>query len=133
MKKLVATAVLLFVAASASAKTKRVQIYFVPWEVTTVIAMSADVVRASAKVKIEILDPESADRFVRSLAEEKMKPDPQNSVGDIRLVIDAEQDDGSIWSYHASRFALRAERSGKTRSINASFRAHFSFLYGEKG
>ena len=95
--------------------------------------MNAEHVRKRAFVKTEILDPSSADAFVAWLGEDKMKEDPRYQVEDIRLVIDAEQDDGTMRTFVASRFAISALSSGKVRIINDSFRAAFNYFYEEGG
>lgn len=134
MKKLVSLVFLLAVSASlAPAKTKSVHIFLVPWETLFRVDASADVVRRTASIKTDITDPWYADAFITWLEVDKMKTDPKISVRDIRLVIDAEQEDGSVHSYYASFFALCDARSGKVRLIDDTFRNRFSYFYEKKG
>lgn len=116
-----------------SAATKRVLIYYVGWNLETCVALSAADVRRTASVKTEITDGPVAEAFVRWLSEDKMAIEPKSKVNDLRLVIDAEQEDGSVWTYYADRNALFSVRSGKMRIISDSFRAHFSFFCEERG
>ena len=134
MKKLLSLFIILAVSATfASAKTKSLRIYLVPWDTEFVIAATADMVRGTASIKTTITDAWYADAFITWLRVDKMKSDPKSKVADIRLVIDAEQEDGSIQSYYASRFAICEVRSGKVRPIDASFRRQFSFFYEKIG
>jgi len=111
---------------TCTAKPKSVKIYYVPWSVATSVAMSAGGVRKNAFVTYEILDATYAAMFVKSLGEETMQADPELRVADLRLVIDVVDEDGSISSYYASQFAMVAEKSGKKKLIDESFRSRFT-------
>jgi hypothetical protein len=90
MKKLLSLVIILAVSATlASAKTKSLRIYLVPWETDFRIAASADTVRKIASIKTNITESWYAEAFVAWLGVEKMKIDPKTKVDDIRLVIDA--------------------------------------------
>lgn len=130
MKRLLALSIILVVSAAlAPAKTKSVHVYLVPWNTEFLASANADTVRKNASIKTDITEPWYADAFIAWLDVEKMKKDPKTKVDDIRLVIDAEQEDGSVQSYYASRFALCEVRTGKVRLIDESFRRQFSFFY----
>jgi hypothetical protein len=122
-----------FVPVFGWAKIKEVKIYHVPWDVLTFVAMLAEDVRKTAPFKIQISDATYAERFARSLAQEKMSEGDRLPVSDIRLVIDITDEDGSVVSFCASRFELGAQKSGKKRTIDDAFRARFTALYEEKG
>ena len=115
----------------ASAKTKSVRIYFVPWEIETFGGMTQNQVRGSASLTIDISDSWYADAFVKWLDEAKMTHDLSNKVQDIRLVVDALQDDGKTIVFYASQFAIYSERTGNVRSIDESFRSRFSYFYAK--
>ncbi len=114
------------------AKIQVVKIYHLPWSIATSTAMTAEGVRKNAMFKMEITDDGYAERFVRSLAAEKMSEGDHQPVSDLRLVIDVTSDDGSIITFVASRFELGGQKSGKKRTIDDAFRARFSSLYEEK-
>ena len=120
MKSFISLILLVFISGTASAKTKSVTIYFVPWSVVTAVAMNAESVRKNASSKTVISDPWYANRFVEWLDEGKMKDEPKWKVQDLRLVVDAVQDDGSVLTFYASRFALASQKTGKLRLIDAS-------------
>lgn len=133
MKKLLSVILLSgFLPLLGWAKVKEVRIYQVPWDVLTFSAMSAEEVRQTAPFKIQITDAIYAERFIRSLAEEKMTDGDHLPISDMRLVIDVTDDDGHVTSFYASRLELGAQKSGKKRAINDAFRARFSALYEEK-
>lgn len=131
MKSFISLILLVFISGTASAKTKSVTIYFVPWSVVTAVAMNAESVRKNAVSKTVISDPWYANRFVEWLDEGKMKDEPKWKVQDLRLVVDAIQDDGSVLTFYASWFALASQKTGKLRLIGDSFRSHFSFYCDE--
>jgi len=131
MKLLTSLFLMVVISCTASAKTKSVTIYFVPWSVTTAVAMNAETVRKIASSKTEISDPWYANRFIEWLDEGKMKDESKWKVDDLRLVIDAVQEDGSVITFYASRFALGSQKTGKIRLIDNSFRSRFSFYYDE--
>jgi hypothetical protein len=134
MKKLLVIIFLsAFVPLFGGTKIKDVKIYHVPWDVLTFANMTAEEVRKTAPFKIQITDAIYAERFVRALAEDKMSSGNHLPIADIRLVIDITGDDGSVTSFCASRFELGAQKSGKKRTIDDSFRARFTALYEEKG
>ena len=118
---------------TCTAKVKSVKIFHVPWGMMTYSAMSPEAVRKSAIVKVEISDSGYplgfAERFVLWLKEGAMKKDDSLPVRDLRLVIDVEDENGSISSFNADRFAILEVKSGKQRPIDDSFRARFTSYY----
>jgi uncharacterized iron-regulated membrane protein len=111
------------------AKPRIVHIYFVPWEVQTPVAMSAERVRSAAFQKTTILDESSAESFIRELQEEKMTADASLQSSDLRLVIDVEEE-GEVRVFVASR--ARFGTGSMSRPTDQKFRARFSALL-EKG
>lgn len=92
------------------------------------VAISAKSVRSRPDAKVAILEPAYARRFVQWLNREHKMAPKDTSVDDIRLVIDIENEDGTVWTYSADRFALKSDRTGKIWLIDDPFRARFAAL-----
>ena len=130
MKKILSLISMFAVAVTiASAKTKSVRIFLVPWDTDFRVAASADTVRKIATIKTDITDSWYADAFIAWLGADRMKMDAELKVADVRLVVDAEQEDGTMHSYYASCFAICDASTGKVRAIDAAFRSRFSYFY----
>jgi hypothetical protein len=135
MKNLLIVAFVFLLPSLAVAKVKSVKIFLIPWTVVTSISMSPEYVRTHAIVKVEISDSGLgpsvgyADHFVRWLDEASMKQDVSLPVSDIRLVVDVQEEDGSVSSFYACRTTILAAKSGKRRLIDDAFRAQLSSFY----
>ena len=99
---------------------RSVHIYLVPWDTEFyVAAKSRDGPKTGEHIRKDrnYRGVGTRTRLFAWLETDKMKADPKTPVSDIQLVIDAEQEDGTIQSYYASRFAICEARSGRARPI----------------
>jgi len=130
MNKLLAVVLVsLAIASSASAKTIRVHMYMLPWGLEGNQPVTIDEVRQHPFFKFEILEGAYADKFIASLGEGEMTSGFDAELRDVRLVIEADEDDGSTRVFFASRFAIGASDTGKGRLIDDAFRSRFSGFY----
>jgi hypothetical protein len=114
-----------------SAKVQRVQVYFIPWSLRVFAPWPADTIRAHPFAKLEICEPSYAEAYINALGVEKMKKSPKVDVSDLRVVIDAVQEDGSVVSYLSDGSVLVEESTGKSRPVDSAFRKRFATIFGE--
>ena len=131
MKKLLIILLLALGGLEVPAKVQRVQVYLIPWSLRMIAPWPAKTIRAHPFARLEICDPAHAEAYINALEVAKMKESPKGSVKDLRLVIDAIQEDGSIVSYVSDGSVLLEESSGKSRPVDSAFRKRFATIFGE--
>ena len=118
----------------ASAKTVRVRIYFRPWSSVSSSAVRADEIMRNPSVRTDYIDRTEADVFIRLLELRLSHMKKGNSpVRDIRLVIKADQDDGTTRTFFASRFEIEDNETGAIWQIDDTFRNRFDFRDADQG
>jgi hypothetical protein len=126
MKRYLAALVICLAGLPAMAQVQQATIYFVPWEIATRSALSADDVRRLAYVRTEILNPTYVNSFVQSLEQQPLEKTPITPLRDIRLVVDIQSQSGATRTITANRFDLFDEASGSVRKLDEKFRDRFS-------
>ena len=107
----------------------RVEIYFVPWDVQTVVSLWPENVREKPQVTASLRNPFIVQRFVQELHLDDLQPASEDREGDARLVIDLILHDGAgTVSVYATRDHLLSFDARFRRPIDERFRARFSGL-----
>jgi hypothetical protein len=108
----------------ASGTTIRVRIYFLPWGLETNVRMRPEDVVNRPWMRTEILNDSYANDFILHLGLNHLKKGEGHAT-DIRLVIKADQTDGSTKTFVASRFEIEALESGTVWLLDDAFRKRF--------
>lgn len=115
--------------AQASSKSVKVEIFYVPWQTFTSVALQPAQVRKQAAVFAKITGAAEIAKFSKNLQINALTKSDVSPSSDARLVIDFYDDDGRRSTFFADQQRLSSEDGQRSRIINDDFRRmFFSFI-----
>jgi hypothetical protein len=109
-------------------KYKRIDIYFVGWDIMTRIPLTIEDVRRMKRIFISINDPSYVTNFISWLKIDTFKARKEEYVEDPRLVIDLITANGDRHVFYANKIHLFSLKSNKYREVNEEFLKKFELV-----
>lgn len=103
-------------------KYKRIDVYFIRWNILTRARLSPDDVKRGNHVTMRISDDFLISEVQRQLANLKFKSEPESpQTIDARLVLEFTREDGIIDMYYANQNLIVAAETQKTAPLDQRF------------